>query len=105
VADLLLAVAAAVGLGLLVVALLVATTVAPFVAAVSRAQRRGASTARAGAVVLCVCALAVAAVALLVRRTDLALPVTGLVLLAGWAVPPLVGRLPGLGRRGAHEPG
>jgi hypothetical protein len=105
VADLLLAVAATAGLAALALAVLVAVTVAPFVVAASRAQRAGASVARVGAVALAACVLAVGGAALLVLRTDVVLPVAAVVLLGGWVVPPLAGRLPGRGRRGAHEPG
>ena len=102
--DLLLGVLAAALLGALVLAVLVAVTVVPFVVAVSRADAVGASPLRTGALSLAACGLGVAVAALLVLRTDVVRPVAAVVLLAGWAVPLLVGRLPGLGRRGGHEP-
>lgn len=92
-------------LGAVALALLVALTVLPFVLALQRADRRGLSANRLGAVSLAGSGVALAAVAYLALRTDAPLPVVLLPLVLAGLGPLLaaVGPRRRLGRRGEHE--
>jgi hypothetical protein len=100
-------------LGVLVVAVLVTLgvaallglTVAPFLVALWHAERRGASTARAGGAALVGSAVGLV-LAVLALRADAVPPAAALPLLLTWVVPVLVARAPSgarpLGRAGLH---
>ena len=94
-------------LGAVALGLLVAVTVVPFVLALQRADRRGISPNRVGAVALLGCAVGLGATVWLALRTSAPVPVTVLPLLLVAAGPLAAGGVPArlLGRRGAHQPG
>ena len=82
-------------------------TVLPFVTATGTAERKGLSSARAGALTLAAVAVGLAA-SLLVVRSDLPTPYALLPLALCWVVPGALALLDGSraglgGRRGLHE--
>lgn len=102
--DVALAMLAVAVLGAVALAALVAVTAVPFVVTLQRAERRGVSTTRAGALSVVGSAAAVA-LALLLGSGAVPLPIALVVLLLVAVPPVVVDAAPGwLGRRGAHEP-
>lgn len=102
--DVLVAVLVVALLGAAGLALLAALTVVPFVLALQQADRRGASTARAGAVALVASLLGPVAALLLALRTSAPAAVAALPLLVVAAGPVLATAAPRwLGRRGRHQ--
>lgn len=102
--DVLAAVVVVALLGAVGLSLLVAVTVVPFVVTLQRAERRGLSPVRAGALALVTSLLGPAVAALLAVRTAAPLAVAALPLLLVAAGPSLVAVAPRwLGRRGRHE--
>lgn len=85
-------------------AAVVAAVVVPFVLALQRADRCAVAADRVGALSLAASAAGVLGAWLLATRTSAALPLAAVPLLLGWVVPGVVGVLPGLGRRGQHQP-
>lgn len=104
-ADAALAMLAVALLGAVALAGLVAVAVVPFVVTLQRAERRGVSTTRAGALSLVGSAAALGLALLLGRGGAVPLPVALVVLVLAGVAPVVVDTAPAwLGRRGAHEP-
>jgi hypothetical protein len=106
VLDLALAVLVVAVAGAVLLALLVAVTVVPFVVTLQRADRAGVAGSRAGALALVGSGLALLLALLLAVRAQAPPLVSVLPLLLAGLGPLAVAAVPGrLGRRGRHEPG